>query len=232
MVTMIGTPLSNNPTITLFRDKVYKFQIDSPGHPIRFTYEPGSDAQLIRNYVSKQDVEFTADVGEVILRTDTHPVDGPIPSTIYYQSATDPSIVGAIKIVDIQGIDSYSSLLGGVTAYDVTLDSSVHGVIDKYGWGMSFPEQANAWQFYKLFEYIPDGNDDQQIINSVIDWTPADDPLYSRGKTTVSYNLSSYDDWTRDYGLMDTMFEKAIREGLEFFDGVDSITNYLNLDDE
>lgn len=232
MVTMIGTPMSNNPTITLFRDKVYKFQIDSPGHPIRFTYEPGSDAQLIRNYVSKQDVEFTADVGEVILRTDTHPVDGPIPSTIYYQSATDPSIVGAIKIVDIEGIESYSSILGGVTAYDVTLDSSVHGVIDKYGWGMSFPEQANAWQFYKLYEYIPDGNDDQQIVNSVIDWSPPDDPLISRGKTTVSYNLSSYDEWTRDYGLMDIMFEKAIREGLEFFDGVDSITNYLNLDDE
>lgn len=226
ILTLIGTPISNNPTITLFRNKVYKLHIDSPGHPVIITKSPGLSGERVRNFVSKQEVEFSSSQGEIIIRTDTHPVDGPIPSMLYYQSMTDPSICGAISVIDIEGIDHYSSTLNGLTAFDITLNNSYHDTIDRYGWGMSFPESANAWQFYTLYEYIPDGNPHQDHINNIIDWTPADDPLVSRGKTTVEFSLSSYDDWVKSNGLIDTIFEKTLREGLDFFDGIESVNKY------
>lgn len=234
VISLIGTPTNPNPTIQLFKDRLYTFEIDSPGHPVIITTGPGLCAQPAENFVSNQSIEY----GKILIRTDDHPVHGPIPKHLYYQSVKDPKISGKITVTDVKDVPHYSTLYGGVTSYELDIDSGAHNNISRFGWGLSFPETANVWQYYSMFEYLPDANDEQNYVNNVIDWDAGNysaeeniNPsgyLSPYGRTTISYNTSGYNEWTQDGGLMDIMFEKTLREGLRLFDGIDSIDKYTN----
>jgi hypothetical protein len=49
-----------------------------------------------------------------------------------------------------------------------------------------------------------------EIENSIIDFT---DP-----NNTISYNLTSYDEWSKDNGIMSNIFAQSLYEGLELFE--------------
>lgn len=216
VITLIGNPLNSNQTIVLFRNRTYRFDVESFGHPLLITESPGLGAEPVTDYVSDQYVEF----GPVVITTQDRFIGGkhvPIPSKLYYQSETDPSISGTIEIRDIENEPGYSSMYDGLTSYNINMSFSAHEDVDKLGWGLEYPDDNSAWQYYSIFEY-KQSNDptDMYHVNNVIDW---DDK-----QTTINYNLSSYNMWVGDTendprasGFMDVMIEKELRKGLGLF---------------
>jgi hypothetical protein len=232
IISLIGTPINPNPTIHLFRNRVYTFTINSPGHPVIITTSPGASAQPVENFVSNQSIES----GKIIIKTDDHPIHGPIPEHLYYQSANDPKISGKISITEVTGIPHYSTQFDGITSYELDINSGSYDNMSRYGWGLSFPVDGNVWQYYTVNEYISDGNKEQIYINNAIDWSAGADSTQFKqtpyGRTTVSYNTSAFGDWVDDGGVMDIMFEKTLREGLQLFDGTDSINTFISDSDD
>ena len=62
----------------------------------------------------------------------------------------------------------------------------------------------DIYNFYYQKETVSD------IHDSIIDWT---DP-----NTTISYNLTSYEDWSKNNGTMSNIFAQSLYEGLELFE--------------
>ena len=62
----------------------------------------------------------------------------------------------------------------------------------------------DIYNFYYQRETVGD------IHDSIIDWT---DP-----NTTISYNLTSYEDWSKNNGTMSNIFAQSLYEGLELFE--------------
>lgn len=215
LITLMGSS-STNPTLTLFRNRTYRFNIDSPGDPIEITTTPGPSATRLDGYVSNQGAEY----GQIVLKTDDDPIFGPIPSTLYYQSVNNPSKSGAIVVKYIDEVEHYSTEFDGVTSYNINISLSSHQQIDPLGWGLSFPEDGNAWQYYSMYEYIPQGNKEVEYKSSVIDWKASNN--------TLDHSLSSYNEWSEPNGLMEIMLERQLRQGLELFDGMDSINTWNN----
>ena len=213
IITLMGTP-SANPTLTLFRNRTYRFNIDSPGDPIEITTTPGPSATRLDGYVSNQGTEY----GQMVLKTDDDPIRGPIPSTLYYQSISNPSKSGAIIVKYIDDIEHYSTEFDGVTSYNINISLSSHKEIDPLGWGLSFPEDGNAWQYYSMYEYISGGNTSETFKSNIIDWDSSNN--------TLEYSLSSYGEWSQPSGLMEVILERQLRQGLDFFDGMDSINTW------
>jgi len=213
IITLMG-PSSANPTLTLFRNRTYRFNIDSPGDPIEITTTPGPSATRLDGYVSNQGSEY----GQMVLKTDDDPIFGPIPSTLYYQSVNDPSKSGAIAVKYIDDVEHYSTEFDGVTSYNINISLSSHQQIDPLGWGLSFPEDGNVWQYYSMYEYISAGNTTVEYKSSVIDWDASNN--------TLDHSLSSYSEWSKPNGLMEIILERQLRQGLEFFDGMDSINTW------
>jgi len=213
IITLMGSP-SANPTLTLFRNRTYRFNIDSPGDPIEITTTPGPSATRLDGYVSNQGSEY----GQMVLKTDDDPIFGPIPSALYYQSVNDPSKSGAIIVKYIDDVEHYSTEFDGVTSYNINISLSSHQQIDPLGWGLSFPEDGNAWQYYSIYEYVSAGNTTVEYKSSVIDWDASNN--------TLDHSLSSYSEWSKPNGLMEIILERQLRQGLEFFDGMDSINTW------
>ena len=214
VITLMGLP-GSNPTLTLFRNRTYRFKVNSPGHPFQITTAPGSGSQnRLNGYVTNQGTEY----GTVVFKTYDDPLYGSLPEYLYYQCENHPTMNGVIRLQYVSDILHYSTHWDGVTSYNLNISFSSHNDLDRLGWGMGFPEGDNAWKYYSLYEYIPDKNLDQTYISNVIDW--------ESGLTTIDYNLSSYDIWTEDSGIMDTIIEKTLRQGLQLFDGIKSLTYY------
>lgn len=202
---------THNPTVILFKNRTYKLKINSPGHPVIITTSAGPSAHRLLTHISNQEVEF----GEIVIKTGYDPVHGHLPEVLYYQSVNDHTIGGVIETKDVSGLENYSTAAAGLTAYNLNISVSSHDDVELLGWGLTFPDGANAWQYYSIYEYIPYGNDEVHHIDNVIDW---DSPM-----TTVSFATTSYDDWSRLGGIADVMIEKSLREGLDYFDGLDIV---------
>jgi streptogramin lyase len=69
-----------------------------------------------------------------------------------------------------------------------------------YGWGLDVP----VGDYYYFYEYIP-GTEDTQL-EGVIDW--------DNTNTTLSENISSIDDWYKDGGIVDLIFNYYIMKGM------------------
>ena len=215
IITLMGTP-SANPTLTLFRNRTYRFNIDSPEDPIEITTTPGLSDTRLDGFVSNQGSEF----GQMVLKTDDDPIFGPIPSTLYYQSVNNPKKSGAILVKYIDDVDHYSTEFDGVTSYNINISLSSHQQLDPLGWGLSFPVDGNAWQYYSMYEYISAGNTADIYKSNVIDWDASNN--------TLDYSLSSYSDWSKPGGYMEIILERQLRQGLDLFDGIDSINTWSN----
>ena len=203
---MVTKNSTHNPTVILFKGRSYKFNVNSPGHPVVITTAPGPSANRLLSHIDNQEVEF----GQISIRTGYDPVHGHLPETLYYQSVNDHTIGGVIRIKEVSGLKNYSTAAAGLTAYNLNISVSSHDDVELLGWGLTFPDDANAWQYYSIYEYVPNGNDELIHVDNVIDWDSQN--------TTILYSASSYNAWSRKGGLVDIMLEKTLREGLDYFD--------------
>jgi hypothetical protein len=216
-LTLIGSDVMNsNKTIVLIQNRTYRFEIDSIEHPIIITEHPGVDAQPTP-FVNDQYVEF----GKIIIKTDVDTIHGDFPSRLYYQSVNDPKISGTILIKSAEEIPGYSTLVDGLTSYNINLTVNSHHDLDGLGWGLSFPEGANAWQYYSIYEYVEPRPTQVKYNNSIIDWQDTETTIDYMGDGTNTGDV--YDQWYKRNGLGDVMIEKTLRRGLGLFDGMKSI---------
>ena len=213
VMTLMGGSTNRNPTLTLLRNRTYKFHVDSPGHQFYITTTPGASGEPLAGYVTNQGT----DSGEIIFKTDDESIYENLPDILYYQSKSTPEMNGVIELRRVSDLMDYSTQWNGVTAYNISISFSGHSDFDSLGWGASFPEGDNVWQYYSLYEYIPQGNVDQEHIGNLIDWD-------SLG-TTVNYDVSN-PEWSSRGGVMDIIIEKTLRQGLGLFDGLESLTIY------
>jgi hypothetical protein len=211
VITVIGTQQNRNMTIVLFRNRTYRFEVESIGHPIIITDAPGLSAEP-SIHVADQNVEY----GKIIIKTDDDPIRGPLPEKLYYQSVNDESISGTILIKDVDNTIGYSTQYDGLTSYALNLSVSSHEDLDRLGWGMSFPENGNAWQFYSVFEYVEPTPEQLTYRNNIIDWNSP--------QTTIDID-TTFDEWFEYQGVAHVMIEKTLRDGLGLLDGIESINN-------
>lgn len=230
-ITVMGPLLHENPTILLYRDRTYKFKVDSVGEEVEIVDGLGDDANRIAGFVSGQGTEL----GDIMIRTDTDPVNGMIPDVIYYRSVNDHTKGGKIVIKNVDEIAHYSTEFRGVTAYNIDLSYNSRDQLQRLGWGVDIPDGANAWQFYTIYEYFSGANTDQNRVSNVINWNDdADEDLLdlaptTRGVTTLKpEQVKAYGDWSRDGGIADIVIEKTLREGLGLFEGIDAIDENYN----
>lgn len=130
--TYVFTPdgLTNNPTITLYRGQTYRFEIDTPNHPIAFatkrSWTPGESVGSSSNtsLIYDTGVSKTLENGQVIqdVYIDKGIIEFTVPDTapdnLFYISKNDPNTAGFIKIFDIEEntqIDVEKEIIGKKT---------------------------------------------------------------------------------------------------------------------
>ena len=224
-ITVMGALTHQNPTIVLYKNRTYKFIVDSVGHGIEIVDGLGEDAKRLEGFVSGQGTE----IGNIMLRTDTDEIHGEIPDVIYYRSVNDPLKTGKILVKDITHVEHYSTEFKGVTAYNIDISYNTRDQLQRLGWGVDIPDGANAWQYYTIYEYLSAENTEQEYVSNVIKWNDDQDQVLdlegtTEGVTTIDYDyVKKYSDWSRDGGVSDIVIEKTLREGLGLFDGIDAI---------
>lgn len=230
-VTVIDNTILENPTINLFTNRVYEFEIDSPDHPVYITTQLGVSSSALFGYVSNQGTEF----GTMTLKTYDDPLYNPLPTVLYYQSGNDPKRSGVIRLNELKDMEGYSASVKGLSSYNLNLSVSSHDVLDAMGWGMEFPEGQNGWAYYRLYEYNPTANEDQEYLSNIINWND-DSTTNTRSyditkkfdtSSLVNIEVDAHHQWTRDGGDMDIMIEKTLRQGLGMFSGITSLNNYV-----
>ena len=113
--TYIFTPdgATNNPTLKLFRGVTYRFEIDTPGHPLTFrTARTLEDQFLLKTGV---DAGAEIDVQEVEDGVITLTLNENTPNELYYVSSEDINLGGLIKVANIEeasAIDVESEIIG------------------------------------------------------------------------------------------------------------------------
>jgi len=86
-----------------------------------------------------------------------------------------------------------------------------------WGWNLVAPPSVSGIQigvYYKFYEFIPEG--EGSVYNNVINWL---DP-----KTTLDYHLSSFDTWSEDNGIAQTILSYELTKGLLLFTSAANIT--------
>lgn len=231
IITVCGSLQHVNPTIVLYRGRSYYLNVDSVGHGIEIVDQLGENGErLPGGFVSGQGKEL----GRIILQTSDDDIHGRIPDTIYYRSVNDHSKSGMIIVKDVTDVKHYSSLYNGVTAFNMDITFNTREQLQRLGWGVNIPDGENTWQYYSLYEYIPNKNTDQEYVSNVIKWQEQQDvqivDVDTRGQTTIEYNdIQNYLQWGKDDGIADIVIEKTIRQGLSLFDGLDPIDDHYNI---
>lgn len=127
--------------------------------------------------------------------------------TTYMVSAGVPIVVNELygnvctKITPlvVQGDETdthYSVMHGGLTAYPLS------GYVDDWGWGLSY--ESSFANFYSFYSYTPGHTNTS--LEKIIDW----DNWY----TTLKESNSSYDEWIKPTGIVDTILDVSIKKGL------------------
>jgi hypothetical protein len=86
-----------------------------------------------------------------------------------------------------------------------------------WGWNLVAPPGISGLDigiYYKFYEMNPDI--EGSVYNNVINW---DDP-----QTTLAYNQSSYDTWSKDNGIVQTLLSYELTKGLLLFTSAANIT--------
>lgn len=88
-----------------------------------------------------------------------------------------------------------------------------------WGWGLVTPNNLSGYRvgdYYNFFT-LKDGYSDN-ILDNVIDW--------SNSLTTLNYSASSYEDWSKDDGIMHNILSYELSKGLRLFlSGSDIVYN-------
>ncbi len=111
---------------------------------------------------------------------------------------------GETIVIDIMAIPgepndpNYDQIHGGVTKYSL-------GDYDKsWNWGLSHPDDEAVWVYYDFYQYVPDTIQTEQL-EGVVNWS---DPNITINETTT------YDDWSKDQGVVESLFDKKMRIGI------------------
>lgn len=227
IITVMGALEHQNPTLVLYRGRNYMFKIDSPEDGIEIVADLSPNSPRLANFVTNQGTED----GVITISTSDDEIHGPIPSTIYYRSVNDPHKSGMIQIKDPTDIEHYSSLFNGVTAFNLDLTYNRRDQLQRLGWGVNVPDGQNAWQYYSLYEYVPNMNFDQDHVGNVIEWAPVTGPDSEPvpGGTTLGFNdIHKHSQWSQDGGVADIIVERTLREGLGMFDGFDELATHYD----
>lgn len=86
-----------------------------------------------------------------------------------------------------------------------------------WGWGLVAPKSVSGTDisnYYKFYEFKP--KMDGTIYNNIINWN---DP-----KTTLSPDISSFTEWSRDNGIIQTVLSYEITKGLRLFTSAADVT--------
>ena len=238
VITVMGALEHENPTLVLYRDRTYIFNVDALGDGVEIVAESDPGSPRLEGYVSNQGTEF----GKLVINTADDETHGPIPDVIYYRSVNDPNLSGMIQIKTPDQIAHYSTEFNGVTAFNLDLSYNKRDQLQRLGWGVNIPDGQNAWQYYSLYEYRPNRYKDQQYMGNVLQWEDPDNDseiadLYTTeytGSTTLKYDeIKDIKQWAQDGAIADVLVEKTLREGLGMFDGFDQLdTHYSDIIDK
>lgn len=79
---------------------------------------------------------------------------------------------------------------------------------DTWGWGLQLPaNDVNINYYYDFYTYIPSLTG--EIVDGIIN--------YDDSQTTLTYNLSSYSDWSQENGIISNMLANQLYVGLDLF---------------
>ena len=76
---------------------------------------------------------------------------------------------------------------------------------DSWGWGLSIARDGYVYQYYSFYEHVEQFQNDQ--LEGVVDW--------SNWYSTLSEKNSSYQAWTEQDGIMETLIDTSIKFGLD-----------------
>jgi hypothetical protein len=89
-------------------------------------------------------------------------------------------------------------------------DSSFYSLSDynsTWGWPLL---SGGGRDITDIYNFYYQRETEGEITDSIIDWT---DP-----NTTISYTMTSYEDWSKNNGTMSNIFAQSLYEGLELFE--------------
>jgi len=93
----------------------------------------------------------------------------------------------------------YDSEVGGLVTYPLSTYTAV------WGWGLSYPITSPMEDYYTFYSYELARDDSH--IEGVIDW--------SNWYTTLQESNSGYHDWSKQYGIAETIIDISIKQGLD-----------------
>ena len=112
-------------------------------------------------------------------------------------------------------IYSNNVIVPGLTSYPLSAYN------DSFGWGLQYPEGEDFSDYYTFYEYVDNSSyplTSFEQIEGVIDWASTDE-LLKPTRYTLTESNSSYEDWVKDDGVIESILEWKLREGLDLFTG-------------
>lgn len=105
----------------------------------------------------------------------------------------------------------------GIPSYSLSSTLPLSGFTNDWGWGLILPPTLTGSKisdYYRFYEFIPTYNNAH--LNNVINWY---DP-----HTTLQYVQSSYEDWSKNNGIMQAIISYELSKGLGLFTSAANIT--------
>jgi hypothetical protein len=137
----------------------------------------------------------------------------PIDTSTYYVTAGVPIVARQLfnnehkKVVTmyVSGAATNKNYVSSISALSSYPLSSYNKA---WGWGLgNNVDSNNISNYFTFYEYTTAFSNIQ--LEGVIDW--------SNSQTTISENISSYDDWLGDDKIADTLIDYELRRGLGLF---------------
>ena len=111
------------------------------------------------------------------------------------------------------GIYTSSAGVTGLSSYPLSAYNK------GWGWGLEWNSDGKFSDYYRFYEYIPNSvyplsSFDQ--LEGVIDWHNTQE-LLGNNYSVLQESLTSYSDWIKQDGIIDTVIEHKLRKGLGTF---------------
>jgi hypothetical protein len=135
----------------------------------------------------------------------------------------------------IEDIDSTGLAVSGPTVFTPGLTSYPLSAYDsRFGWGLEYPggEGGEFWNYYEFYEYVSNATyplTSHTQAEGVLDWNNTYE-LLEPFRYTLTESTSSYSEWVKDDGIIDSILEWKLRDGLGLFEGACSLDKIADLE--
>ena len=106
-----------------------------------------------------------------------------------------------------------------INGYELNDPISLSGYNYEWGWGLIAPRGVSGVMisdYYRFYNYIPVFED--SYYNNIIDW--------DNTHTTLQFTNSSFNEWSKDSGIMQNLLSYELTKGLRLFlSGSDIVYN-------